>query len=533
MLPWLRYTLIAGLLAVQALTLIGVLISSKANTENLLREHARVVMHHLVESAAENSLRFVQPAERSAQLTARLLGQGVFDSSDNTKLERYFLAQLLSQDQMNGMYLAKPNGEFLFVKRDKNGFLTKNIQITAGVRVVRLTSRDKALKQIVQKTDLTDTYDPRSRPWYKAALASDQQIWTGPYVFFTSKAPGVTSAVAIRRTNDSLVGVVGVDIEVTQLSEFIERIPVSQNGQAFIMDTAGSAISFPNLSQILLEQAKKTDKPVLPKISSIGNDAVRALLAHSSQVTNVNRDFFEFQVGQTREFGMLSPFSIGYGTKWLIGLHAPVNDFTGQINQQSGQYVWQVIGISAFTWLLAIPLAFGITRPLSVLMRQATIDSLTGLLNRAEFYKRADAQMRLSRKLEQPVTVALLDLDGFKGVNDFWGHKAGDEVLLVTAERIRHALRASDLIGRLGGDEFVMLLPGISPKEAEPLLERVRAAIYETPILSSLGEHQLGATIGVAFVEHETSIQAVIAKADSMLLSGKSAGKNQTRLTNV
>jgi diguanylate cyclase (GGDEF)-like protein len=530
MLPWLRYILIAALLAVQALTLIGVLASSRANTEALLRDHAQVVMHHLVESAAENSLRFVQPAERSAQLTARLLGQGVFDLNDNAKLERYFLAQLQSQDQLNGIYLAKPNGDFLFVHRDPSGFLTKDIQIKIS-RVVRLTSRDFKLKQIVQKTDLTDNYDPRTRPWYVGALTTNQQIWTGPYVFFTAKAPGVTSAVPVRAANGSLLGVVGVDVEISKLSDFIERIPVSQHGQAFIMDSGGSAVSFPNLRQILLEESKKTDKPVLPKIASIGNEAVRALLDRSSLNVGSNRNFFEFRVGQTREYGMFSPFSIGYGTKWLIGLHAPVDDFTGQINILGQRYIWQVIGISLLTWLLAIPLAFGITKPLSALMRQATTDSLTGLLNRAEFIKRAEAQMRFSRKNRQPMTVALLDLDGFKGVNDFWGHKAGDEVLVSTARIITKALRASDLIGRLGGDEFVMLLPGINPEEAAPLLERVRAAICEVPIQSSLGEHQLAATIGVAFVENETSIQTVIAKADSMLLSGKTAGKNQIRST--
>jgi diguanylate cyclase (GGDEF)-like protein len=529
MLPWLRSILIVVLLLVQVLTVIGILASSRANTEAVLRDHAQLVMHHLVESAAENSLRFVQPAERSAQLMARLLKQGIFDLNDTAKLERYFLAQLQSQDQLNGMYLAKPNGEFLFVKRDTVGFLTKDIRVSGG-RVVRLTSRDAKLKQIVQKTDLTDFYDPRTRPWYVGAVKTKQQIWTGPYVFFTSKSPGVTSAVPVQSANGSLLGVVGVDVEIAKLSDFIERIPISEHGQAFIVDDQGSAVSFPNFRQILLEASQKTDKPVLPRIESIGNDAIRALIERSSLgVLGSNRDFFEFKVGQTLEYGMISPFSIGYGTKWLIGLHAPVSDFTGEITARAGRYIWQVVGISLLTWLLAIPLAFRITQPLSILMRQASVDSLTGLLNRSEFIKRADAQIRRSKQNQQPVTVALLDLDGFKGVNDFWGHKAGDEVLTLTAQRIVQALRASDLVGRLGGDEFVMLLPGISPKEATSLLERVRATIHDTPILSSAGEHRLGATIGVAFVENETSVQAVIAKADSMLLAGKSGGKNQIR----
>jgi diguanylate cyclase (GGDEF)-like protein len=529
MLPWLRYILIFVLLVIQLLTLIGVLASSRANTEGVLRDHARVVMHHLIESAAENSLRFVQPAERSAQLTVRMLQEGVFELDDNSKLERYFLAQLQSQDQLNGMYLAKPNGEFLYVKRDALGFLTKDIRV-AGGRVVRLTSRAANLKQIVQKTDLMDTYDPRTRPWYLGASSARQQIWTGPYVFFTSKKPGVTSASPVLSTDGRLLAVVGIDVEITKLSDFIERIPISEHGEAFIMDENGTAVSFPNLAKILLEESQKADKPVLPKIENIGNEAVQTLIKRSNLTAlGSNRNFFEFEAGSTLEYGMLSPFSIGYGTKWLIGLHAPVSDFTGEINARASRYIWQVVGISLLTWLLAIPLAFRITKPLSVLVRQASVDSLTGLLNRAEFIKRANAQMLISSRNQQPVTVALLDLDGFKGVNDFWGHKAGDEVLTIAAQRISNTLRASDLIGRLGGDEFVMLLPGIGFKEANSFLERVRAAIFNTPIVSSAGEHQLGVTIGVAFVSDESSVEAVIAKADMMLLSGKSAGKNQIR----
>ena len=93
-------------------------------------------------------------------------------------------------------------------------------------------------------------------------------------------------------------------------------------------------------------------------------------MERSSLSVGSNRDFFEFEVGFTREYGMFSPFSIGYGTKWLIGLHAPVDDFTGEINIRSQRYIWQVIAIGLLTWLLAIPLAFGITKPLSALMRQ-------------------------------------------------------------------------------------------------------------------------------------------------------------------
>ncbi|XVU20784.1 diguanylate cyclase domain-containing protein [Actinoplanes sp. CA-054009] len=122
---------------------------------------------------------------------------------------------------------------------------------------------------------------------------------------------------------------------------------------------------------------------------------------------------------------------------------------------------------------------------------QATHDSLTGLPNRQRLTTYA-------AELDgRAMAVLLLDLNGFKAVNDTLGHAAGDELLCVVGARLTSHLRAGDLAGRLGGDEFVVLLPDASPAEADGLADRLRAAIRE-PITVRGEIVSVGVSIGAA-----------------------------------
>ncbi|MEU4690356.1 EAL domain-containing protein [Actinoplanes sp. NPDC023714] len=123
----------------------------------------------------------------------------------------------------------------------------------------------------------------------------------------------------------------------------------------------------------------------------------------------------------------------------------------------------------------------------------STHDALTGLPNRALFHQRlADALAA-----DQPVSIALIDLDDFKTVNDTLGHGAGDALLTTVAARLRDSVREGDTVARLGGDEFVVLLAGITPAEAELLARRMIASLAE-PVLADGHELLVRASIGLA-----------------------------------
>jgi diguanylate cyclase (GGDEF)-like protein len=532
MLPSLRYMLFALLLGVQAITLFVLLAFGNASTEAITREHAHQILNHLADTTADNTRRFLEPAERSATLSRELLERGVLKASDTVGLERYFLAQLHSNPQLGGIYLGQPNGAFVFVKRDSDGnsegFSSKFIGFAGGARQVSRVTRDANLNVTKRETLASDTYDPRSRPWYRAANRAGATIWTDPYVFFTSKRPGVTAASPVMRANE-MIGVVGVDIEISGLSSFLNDVPLSEHGRAFIVDRNGTAVAFPKLDWVGREFSDE-----LPKANTVGGAVVQSMLSagssRDSALSTNPMGMSSFEVGQDGYFGILRPFTIGNGTSWLIGIHAPSQDFMQEFMAQNAQQNSRIAWIFALTCLLAWPLVFGATLPFTKLQRQATIDDLTGLPNRAEFMRQATRNIAQLHRQRRSAVIAILDLDGFKQINDQFGHQSGDEVLSIVGQRLLMASRDSDLIGRLGGDEFALLLPDVTAQEAQAFVARIRAALCDQPIRSSVATHQIGATIGVTVLERAVSLTELLAQADQALLGGKIKSKNQTYL---
>ena len=159
--------------------------------------------------------------------------------------------------------------------------------------------------------------------------------------------------------------------------------------------------------------------------------------------------------------------------------------------------------------------------------RLAYYDDLTGLPNRALFHRLLLDAARQARRSGRPLALLFLDLDRFKNVNDNLGHAAGDELLCLTAQRLREALRESDVVARLGGDEFTILLPDLASRDsatrtAELLLQILGRAYH-------LGEHRIHAeaSIGITLCpEQGTEPEALLRQADMAMYAAKQRGRN-------
>jgi diguanylate cyclase len=157
----------------------------------------------------------------------------------------------------------------------------------------------------------------------------------------------------------------------------------------------------------------------------------------------------------------------------------------------------------------------------------AHYDVVTGLPNRTLLADRLDQEVARARRSERGFALLMLDLDGFKRVNDTWGHAVGDRALALVGQRVRQCVRASDTIGRLGGDEFLAILPETGREGAMQVAEKLRAALSEP---YSLGPHtaNMGASIGVSFFgQHGDNADALQRAADAALYEAKRRGKNR------
>jgi diguanylate cyclase (GGDEF)-like protein len=157
----------------------------------------------------------------------------------------------------------------------------------------------------------------------------------------------------------------------------------------------------------------------------------------------------------------------------------------------------------------------------------AHFDMVTGLPNRALLSDRLAQETARARRSSRGFAVVLFDLDGFKAVNDTWGHGAGDRVLAIVGERARKCVRASDTVGRQGGDEFLAILPETGLEGALGVAEKLRESLRE-PYAVGEGEARLSASLGVSlFPDHGGDPEALQRAADAALYRAKREGKDR------
>ena len=162
---------------------------------------------------------------------------------------------------------------------------------------------------------------------------------------------------------------------------------------------------------------------------------------------------------------------------------------------------------------------------------QAITDELTGLVNRRRFLEALRSEITRGKRLGGRLSVVLADLDGFKLVNDRFGHHAGDEVLIAFADLLRAHGRDVDVAARLGGEEFAILLPETGLDGASTVADRLCRSLAELQIPIGVGEKvTVTASFGVAELGESQSVDGLLRAADSALYRAKEHGKNRVEL---
>ncbi|MCF7984716.1 MAG: diguanylate cyclase [Thiohalocapsa sp.] len=162
------------------------------------------------------------------------------------------------------------------------------------------------------------------------------------------------------------------------------------------------------------------------------------------------------------------------------------------------------------------------------LERLATTDPLTGLLNRRSFREHTCRRLAESARYGSPCSLILFDIDGFKPINDNFGHDIGDRVLQAISARIAGRIRAADIFARWGGEEFTLLLPSIDLAEGCRLAEQLRALLADEPFPKVA---VVTASFGVACMRKGEDFDSLIKRADQALYKAKARGRNRVEAT--
>lgn len=162
------------------------------------------------------------------------------------------------------------------------------------------------------------------------------------------------------------------------------------------------------------------------------------------------------------------------------------------------------------------------------LEEMAYVDELTGIDNRRRFFEQGQEEFNRAQRYRRPMTAMMLDLDHFKRVNDTHGHAAGDAVIMEVASRISRKLRQVDIFGRYGGEEFAVLLVEVGCAEAADVASRLCRAVAAEPVQTDAEPLPITVSIGISeLVPTDSSLSAVLARADEALYRAKAGGRNR------
>ena len=378
-----RWVLILGSLAIIWVTQLITISTSYLSSQRVLLAHAQDIMRNIADLAMEQAENHLIHAESAAHLTKRLLTSNVVSRSRDrmNDLERYFQDQLTVYSQFAGIYLGEPNGDFFDVRRDdtrgSGGMRTKITLNTAAGKETQLVWRDKNLRAVDRQSVQDDPYDPRQRPWYIKAMAEKRIVWTDPYIFFTSQKPGITIAGPTYTADGQLKGIVGVDIEIDELSLFISKLRIGKNGRAFMLNRNGDVVAFPDLTKLKYKDPVEGRTYRLAKIDELDDvlsrkafDAMALPFGPDRQFRLDQPRFARFEHAGQAYHTMFTPF-VDRQWPWVIGVYIPEDDYLGAIKDNRRANIMVTLICSVVATIFGLWLAGGIIRPVAGMAAEA------------------------------------------------------------------------------------------------------------------------------------------------------------------
>src|SRR5436190_5019869 len=288
---------------------------------------------------------YLEPAARAVRILRDTLHDGAL--GDRLPLVETFSSSLLREiPQIANLNFADEDGKFVMVRDGREGGIdVKFVENTPGPRRVTWIHRNAANDEAGREEDQADTYDPRTRPWYEGALANDHLFWTGIYIFYTQRVPGITASTKYRDPNGRLY-LFGVDITLDALSHFLASMEIGRTGRAVIIDDAGQLIAAPRASAMLREI---NGELAASRVDELGDD----VLTHAYDRFRVEGAGHRvIEVDDRRYISAVTPIK-GAGRDWSTLIVVPEDDFVGFVASNNRKALVMSLVIVAVATLLA------------------------------------------------------------------------------------------------------------------------------------------------------------------------------------
>ena len=347
-----------SLAGLQFVAILLVVTTSYVTSETAMLNHARGQLEKASQNTIEHTRGFLSPAREAADFISRVIENTLISTTDTAALEQYLFDYLQTAPNISGAFFGNENGDFVYVSRLENDDLyqTKIVSIDGEIRTTKLILRRANFDVTKTWFDPNDTYDPRTRPWYQSASQQRTDVWTDPYIFFSSQEPGITVASPIETREGALLGAVGIDIKIHSISGFLADLEISENGAALILNRNGDIIAHPDPAQT--KTTNDDGEWAFVNINDMENSIARSAFSSSS----MDGVLGEFKYESETYISALSPISID-GLPWTIATYAPENDFTQDIKDNRRRNTWIAAIVSICSAIVGVFLAELILRP--------------------------------------------------------------------------------------------------------------------------------------------------------------------------
>ena len=524
---------------------------------------ALTVQHHMDGAAGVLESAFPRDLPAPAEL----------NSSLDAIRARFWSATSLHPDLSNYVFYGNHNGDFVGLFRYAPDDAELRVKYASlGYRsAYRMHSINGLLG--MSKNDDTD-FDPRKRPWYQASQQTGRDTWSDIYINFWDKDLVATRSRRVSGADGQFEGVVGADVSLSALNDFVSSLHVSSRGIAFIMEANGNLIASSDGKNILSEKdgkigrlrADASDNPIIRNAYG----SLQKYLTETEMLGNAHNTFtFKDNEGELI-YAAYSWVHDNAGLSWVTVVAVPRGDFLGMLDKN---VFWTiVISVLAMSIALALGLAVvhWVVRDVRRLSRAAKLigkgqmnvalnierrdeigqladsfmemhkelstDKLTGVTSRAALLRYLDAAVhnrnnRKQREHMSSFTLMFIDLNRFKAINDTLGHEYGDQTLTEVGQRLLSIVREDDIVARFGGDEFVLVFWGITDQDFADNMKRKIADVLAPPLqcLQDVEGAQgmtVGASIGMSFYpQNGNDVETLIKLADHGMYKDKEAGR--------
>jgi len=318
-----------GLPLAGVVVFVAALLGIGAYSHEVNRRDALQLADEVIRSQEQRILREVEaylaPAPRAVDLLRGVLSDGAFLGAAQGGAEAIGWQVLYNNPQLALISYAAPDGSYMAVRREANGSIdTKVIERAGEARRTTWTRRDRAGRTIRVEDDPADTYDPRTRVWYKAAVGTPGRVdWSPLYIFFTDRKPGITASEALVLPDGRLAAVFGVDIALDNLSSFLAGLRIGRTGRAMIIQNDGAIVAFPDPSRSFVARGEQL---VPMRLGNLG-DPVLERAYNLFRVEGHGRKTIE--VAGERYISAVAPIRAASSEDWATMIIVPESDFIG------------------------------------------------------------------------------------------------------------------------------------------------------------------------------------------------------------